>query len=216
MPSTPYRFDETLRRLMADRLAAFRPESPASAELKQAAVAIAVAPMQKEGPGGEDEAGFLLTRRVPRLSSHAGQWALPGGRLDPGEDAVAAALREMQEEIGLALPHDHVLGRLDAYPTRSGYEITPVVIWAPDLSDMVANPSEVASIHHFGLSEFDRDGSPEFIDIPESERPVIRLHIGASHIHAPTAAMLYQFAEVALRGRETRVARLEQPVWAWK
>lgn len=208
----PYPFDETLRRRMADRLTAFRPENHASAELKQAAVAIAVAPM----PEKEEEAGFLLTRRVPRLSSHAGQWALPGGRLDPGEDAVAAALREMHEEIGLALSHGDVLGELDAYPTRSGYEITPVVIWAPDLSGMEANPSEVASIHHFGLSEFDREGSPEFIDIPESERPVIRLHIGASHIHAPTAAMLYQFAEVALRGRDTRVARLEQPVWAWK
>ena len=212
----PYPFDETLRRQMAERLSAFRPETPAPSALKQAAVAIAVAPMRKEGPDSEEEAGFLLTRRVPRLSSHAGQWALPGGRLDPGETVLDAALREMREEIGLALSPDQLLGRLDAYPTRSGYEITPFVFWAADLSGMEANPAEVASIHHFGLSEFDREGSPEFIDIPESERPVIRLHIGASHIHAPTAAMLYQFAEVALRGRDTRVDRLEQPVWAWK
>ena len=208
----PYPFDETLRRLMADRLTAFTPETRASSDLKQAAVAIAVAPQ----PDDEAEAGFLLTRRVPRLSAHAGQWALPGGRLDPGEDAITAALREMREEIGLTLTQDHMLGRLDAYPTRSGYEITPIVFWAPDLSEMKANPSEVASIHHFPLSEFDREGSPEFIDIPESERPVIRLHIGDSQIHAPTAALLHQFAEVTLRGRTTRVAHLEQPVWAWK
>ena len=215
----PYLFDDSLRRAMSERLATFRPEAPSSASLKQAAVAIVIAPRPPEEgpePENEQEAGFLLTRRVPRLSSHAGQWALPGGRLDPGEDAIAAAMREMREEIGLDLSADHMLGRLDAYPTRSGYEITPIVFWVPDLSGMTANPSEVASIHHFGLSEFDREGSPEFIEIPESERPVIRLRIGSSQIHAPTAAMLYQFAEVALRGSTTRVSELEQPVWAWK
>lgn len=213
----PYPFDDSLRRAMTERLAAFRPEEPLSADLKQAAVAIAIAPEPtKQTEDEERQACFLLTRRVPRLSAHAGQWALPGGRLDPGEDALAAALREMREEIGLDLTEEHMLGRLDAYPTRSGYEITPLVFWAPDLSAMTANPTEVASIHRFGLSEFDRADSPEFIDIPESERPVIRLHIGSSQIHAPTAAMLYQFAEVALRGRMTRVAHLEQPVWAWK
>lgn len=212
MNSTPYPFDDSLRRLMADRLAVFRARTPASSDLKQAAVAITIAPLEED----ETQAGFLITRRVSRLSSHAGQWALPGGRLDPGEDAVAAALREMHEEIGLDLSEGDMLGTLDAYPTRSGYEITPAVFWAPDLSGMKANPDEVASIHRFGLSEFDRPGSPEFIEIPESERPVIRLHIGASHIHAPTAAMLHQFAEVALRGRDTRVDHLEQPVWAWK
>ena len=212
MTTARYPFDDTLRRRMAERLTAFRPDTPPPSGLKQAAVAIAVAPH----PENDGEAGFLLTRRVPRLSSHAGQWALPGGRLDPGEDAVTAALREMREEIGLALSETHMLGRLDAYPTRSGYEITPIVFWAPDLSQMTPNPAEVASIHHFGLSEFDRPGSPEFIDIPESDRPVIRLHIGASQVHAPTAAILHQFAEVALRGRKTRVAHLEQPVWAWK
>ena len=71
---------------------------------------------------------FLLTRRAPRLTSHAGQWALPGGRVEPGESAIEGALRELAEEVGLSATPDQVLGCLDDYPTRSGYVITPVVV----------------------------------------------------------------------------------------
>ena len=180
--------------------------------LKRAAVAITVVP--HEGPQGSG-AGFLLTRRAPKMNAHAGQWALPGGRVDKGEDAVAAALRELREEIALDLDAGQVLGLLDDYPTRSGYLITPVVVWAADLAPMKPNEAEVASIHKIALSELTRPDSPVFLTIPESERPVIRLLIGDDHIHAPTAALLYQFAEVALRERHTRVSGLEQPVWAW-
>ena len=212
----PHRaFDDELRQTIGDRLSAFERRGLAGEGLKRAAVAITIVPHEAAGPRGES-AGFLLTRRAPRLNAHGGQWALPGGRLDPGESAVEAALRELQEEISLTPGAGAVLGELDDYPTRSGYLITPVVVWAASLEGMKPNPGEVASIHPFPLTEFDRPDSPVFLDIPESDRPVLRLLIGESHVHAPTAAVLYQFGEVALAGRPTRVAHFEQPVWAWK
>jgi len=84
-------------------------------------------------------------------------------------------------------------------------------------AEMEANSQEVARIHRVTFRELNRPDSPEFIDIPESERPVIRLLMGESNaLHAPTAAMVYQFREVGLHGRETRVAHLGEPVWAWR
>lgn len=204
-----HRFDDELKTRLAARLAAFPREALDGAGLKRAAVAIAIAPYK-------DQAAFLLTRRVARLNAHAGQWALPGGRIDGNETPVEAALRELEEEVTLKLDAREVIGLLDDYPTRSGYLITPVVIWAADTSAMAPNPAEVASIHPIPLAELEREGSPEFLTIAESDRPVIRLHIGDAHVHAPTAALLWQFAEVGLRGRATRVAHLEQPLWAWR
>jgi ADP-ribose pyrophosphatase YjhB (NUDIX family) len=151
------------------------------------------------------------------MSAHSGQFALPGGRIDTGETAAAAALRESREEIGIELAPEAVLGRLDDYPTRSGYLITPIVAWAPQHAAMSANATEVAAIYRVRLAELmSRPGSPEFVAIPESDRPVIRYPLLGTLIHAPTAAMLYQFMEVAVHGRATRVAHLEQPVWAWR
>lgn len=201
-------FDNRLRAQLTERLGRFERRPAPGDGLKRAAVAITVVPH-------EESAAFLLTRRTPKLSSHAGQWALPGGRLDQGEGPVEAALRELSEEVALHVPPTDVLGLLDDYPTRSGYLITPVVVWAAETARMHPNEAEVASIHHIPLAELERPGSPVFVTIPESERPVIRLLIGDDHIHAPTAALLYQFAEVGLRARATRVAELEQPVWAW-
>jgi|TARA_B100000614_G_scaffold261385_1_gene290819 8-oxo-dGTP pyrophosphatase MutT (NUDIX family) len=208
-----YLFDDELRGAIEARLRAFPREGLHDGALKRAAVAITVVP--HEGPHGPG-AGFLLTRRAPKMNAHAGQWALPGGRLDEGEDALEAALRELREEVALDLAPTQVLGMLDDYPTRSGYLITPVVVWAADTRAMKPNPGEVQSIHPFPLEELTREDSPVFLEIPESERPVIRLPLGEDHIHAPTAAVLYQFGEVGLRGRATRVAHLEQPVWAWR
>ncbi|MEX1154798.1 CoA pyrophosphatase [Parvibaculum sp.] len=204
-----HRFDDELKTRLAARLAAFPREALDGAGLKRAAVAIAIAPYK-------DQAAFLLTRRAARLNAHGGQWALPGGRIDGNETPVEAALRELEEEVALKLDAREVIGLLDDYPTRSGYLITPVVIWAEDTSAMAPNPAEVASIHPIPLAELEREGSPEFLTIAESDRPVIRLHIGDAHVHAPTAALLWQFAEVGLRGRATRVAHLEQPLWAWR
>jgi hypothetical protein len=90
------------------------------------------------------------------------------------------------------------------------------VAWLAEGTPLAANPAEVARIYRVPLTELARPGSPQFVSIPESDRPVIRYPILGSLVHAPTAAVLYQFMEVALLGRETRVAHLEQPVWAWR
>ena len=205
-----FKIDEAMRAAMAERLAGFTREPQDGEGLKRAAVTMTVV------DDGKGHGAFILTKRAPRMNRHAGQWALPGGRLDPGESPEEAALRELQEEVNLHLSADAVLGRLDDYPTRSGYLITPVVIWAGVKVDLVPNPEEVASVHRVPFSKLFRPGSPEFVTIPESDRPVIRMPMLGSKIHAPTAAVMYQFREVALAGRATRVAHLEQPVFAWR
>lgn len=167
-----------------------------------------------EGTAGG--AAVLLTRRGSHLRGHGGQWALPGGRLDAGETPLEAAMREADEEVGLQLTSDDLLGQLDDYPTRSGYVISPFVFWLSDDRDPVANPAEVASVHRVSMRELTRDDSPRFVSIPESDRPVVQVPIGGDLIHAPTGAVLYQFRAVAYDGLNTRVDELEQPVFAWR
>jgi 8-oxo-dGTP pyrophosphatase MutT (NUDIX family) len=207
-----FRFDEVLRAAIVDRLGRFevrRRSDPGS--LRHAAVAITI--VEADRPG---EAAFLLTRRTPKLRAHGGQWALPGGRVDPGETIVQTALRELHEELGVLAATDDVLGTLDDYPTRSGYLIAPVVVWLRGLTEIVPNPAEVAAAYRIGCAELFREGSPEIVSIPESDRPIIRLPLPVATVNAPTAAMLYQFKEVALAGRDTRVDHYEQPVFAWR
>lgn len=161
-------------------------------------------------------ASFVLCRRSAGLNSHASQWALPGGRLDAGESAVDAALRETDEEIGVRVGPDSVLGVLDDYATRSGYVITPVVVWGGAGVEIVPHPDEVLAAYCIGLHELLRDDSPRFVTIPESDRPVVQVPLGGDLIHAPTGALLVQFRWVALDGRvNERVADFEQPVFAW-
>lgn len=163
-----------------------------------------------------EDAALLLTRRALQLRRHAGQWALPGGRLDAGETAEQAALRELEEEVGLRLPPTAVLGRLDDYATRSGFVITPVVVWAGAAQALQPNPGEVASIHRIALREFERADAPMLEHSAHSPHPVLRMPVGSSWIAAPTAAFLYQFREVCLAGRATRVAHFDQPQFAWR
>lgn len=110
-------------------------------DLTPAAVLIAVT--------REAEPQLLLTRRSADLRRHPGQIAFPGGRIDPDDaDAVAAALREAEEEVALARNEVEVLGQLDRYETGTGYAITPVVgLVAPGL-ELIPQASEVAAIFH--------------------------------------------------------------------
>ncbi|MET4389299.1 8-oxo-dGTP pyrophosphatase MutT (NUDIX family) [Bradyrhizobium sp. F1.4.3] len=205
-------FDDATRRNIADACATFArlPDAAAPSTLKRAAVVLALTASDH----GND-AAFLLTKRASHLRAHRGQWALPGGRCDAGETPVEAALRELDEELALKLTANDVLGLLDDYPTRSGYLITPVVVWAADSAAIMPNPDEVASVHRIALATIEREEAFDFVAIPESTRRVIRFHHERSLIHAPTAALIYQFREV-LAGRQTRVTDLEQPVFAWK
>jgi 8-oxo-dGTP pyrophosphatase MutT (NUDIX family) len=161
-------------------------------------------------------AALILTRRAAGLRHHAGQWAFPGGRMEDGEQPEDTALRELAEEVGLPLATDRVLGRLDDYTTRSGFTISPVVVWGGSGIELIPNPDEVASVHRIPVSELMRDDAPLLEAIPESRHPVLLMPVGHSWIAAPTAAMLYQFREVAIRGNATRVAHFEQPYFAWR
>jgi 8-oxo-dGTP pyrophosphatase MutT (NUDIX family) len=206
-------FDDATRRNIAEQCADFArlPGGEPARALKRAAVAIALV----AAGDASGATALLLTRRAADLRAHGSQWALPGGRCDAGETPAEAALRELHEEVGLKLAPDAVLGLLDDYPTRSGYLITPVVVWAATHAPLSLNPAEVASVHRIALSDIEREDAFDFTLIPESDRRVIRFHLAGQMIHAPTAALIYQFREV-LAGRDTRVAELEQPVFAWK
>ncbi len=192
--------------------------------MKHAAVAITVVNRQGDAnigaipfaPAQADQAAFILTIRTAKLKNHAGQRAFPGGRIDPGESPERAALRELQEEVGIALPPENILGRLDDYATRSGFVITPVVVWGGSGITLTANPNEVASIHRIPIDELLRDDAPILETIPESEHPVLKMPLGDDWFAAPTAAIAYQFREIAILGRQTRVAHYEQPYFAWQ
>jgi len=207
---TTSRFDDALRARVRKNLAGFSRQPIAPDGRRPAAVAVVLL------ADDEGRACFLMTRRTATLRAHARQWALPGGRLDAGETAEAAALRELREELGLGLGASSVLGLLDDYGTRSGFIITPVVAWAGATVELTPNPAEVAHVYRVPLAELDRPDVPKLITIPESDRPVIQVPLLSSLIHAPTAAVLYQIREVVVHGRATRVAHFEQPTWAWK
>ena len=203
-------FDEALRERARAHLARFERRAVAPDGRRPAAVAVVLL------PDDEGRACLLLTKRARGLRNHGGQWALPGGRVDHPETAQEAALRELREEVGVTLGHDSVLGVLDDYGTRSGFIITPIVVWSGDAVTLTPNPAEVASVHRIPLGELDKPDVPRLVSIPESERLVIQLPLLGSLIHAPTAAVMFQAHEVVVHGRPTRVDHFEQPVWAWR
>jgi 8-oxo-dGTP pyrophosphatase MutT (NUDIX family) len=216
--------DDALRHRIAANLQRFARHPQEQKNLKRAAVAITIVDIEHDPglygiphhPGWNENAAIILTRRASRLKNHAGQWALPGGRIDAGESPADTALRELEEEVGLKLSADRVVGHLDDYSTRSGFIISPVVVWGGTGLKLTPNLAEVESIHRIPLAEFLRGDAPILHDVPGSNHPILLMPVGMGSIASPTAAMIYQFREVAIFGNSIRVAHYEQPSFAWQ
>lgn len=215
---------DELRRKVEVNLSEFEVITADEADLRRASVAIVLTEVGpganieglKDISGWSDQAALILTRRSENLKNHPGQWALPGGKLEPDETYSACALRELEEEVGISLDTDHILGFLDDFVTRSGFAITPVVVWGGTELETTINPEEVASIHRIPVTQFFRADAPSFTKVDTSEHPILRMPVGTDVIAAPTAAIIYQFKEVGLCGRSTRVSHYEQPRFAWE
>ena len=167
------------------------------------AAAVAVVVMERDGLPC-----VPIFQRPSSMRRHAGQMALPGGRLHDGETPEQAARRELHEELGLERDETAVLGLLDDFDTESGFAITPVVMWGgADVAVLRPSGGEVAELFIIPMADLReavanaRPGSSFSLVFPQVE------------VFAPTAAILYQFSEVALDGRTVRVADFFQPPW---
>ncbi|HEY1455509.1 MAG TPA: CoA pyrophosphatase [Candidatus Dormibacteraeota bacterium] len=149
-----------------------------------------------------------IFQRTLTMSRHAGQMALPGGKVHEGETVEECAIRELQEELGLAVDASDILGKLDDFDTRSGFTITPVMIWSG--AEAVTLQPEAAEVGRLFLVS-----TPELREAVALAKPgeAFSLVFPAVEVFAPTAAILCQFSEVALDGRQTRVADFHQPPW---
>lgn len=218
----PLHCSHELRKLICSNFKKFNRAQLNAENNRRAAVAVTIVDYRCAGElsglgfAEEESAAIILTRRSGCLKNHAGQWAFPGGSIDPGENPQETALRELAEEVGLRLSSDRVIGCLDDFVTRSGFHISPVVIWGGSVLQLSKNEQEVASIHRIPCSELFRSDTPFFEEGTTSDRPVLYMPIGDTWIATPTAAILYQFREVALSGRTTRVYNYDQPYFAWK
>lgn len=208
-----YVFGQALRSKLESNLSRFERCPLDGSELRRAAVAVVLVRCEDD-----DSGSVLLTRRASDLRRHGGQFALPGGSLDAGETAEDAALRELEEELGLALGPESVLGMLDDFATRSGFCITPIVAWGGDEIELRPDPREVQRVLRIPLQELSHTEIPPLDPVPGQEQPVLALPLPTlgHNLYAPTAAVLYQFREVALLGKATRVAHFDQPKFAWK
>jgi 8-oxo-dGTP pyrophosphatase MutT (NUDIX family) len=172
---------------------------------RQAAVAIVVSPAR-------GRATYLLTRRALTMRRNAGNYALPGGNIEPGEDALAAAIRETHEELGVALARDHLLGLLDDFVTLGGHVVTPVALCTHETLTLKPDPTEVHQAWRLPVAQLDLPEAPRFVP-QEGGPPILQMRARHGWINAPTAAWLYQFREVALYGRATRLDNVGQPDW---
>ena len=144
----------------------------------------------------------LLTQRTRHLAAHAGQISFPGGHLEPDDvDAVAAALRETEEEIGLPRARVEIIGRLDTYFTRTGFVVTPVVGVVTPPFELRPDPFEVEEAFEvplaFVLDPAKRERRARVFE--GVERHFWALPWGERFIWGATAGMLVNLAEVVAR-----------------
>lgn len=197
---------EALRARIEANLAAFDRIALNLGGRRRAAVAIVLSPTE-EGPA------WLLTRRALHMRRGAGNYALPGGNLEPGEDAIDAALRETEEELGVRLEREAALGLLDDFVTLGGHVVTPVVAWSPDPLTITPNPEEVHDAWFVPVADLDHPRAPRREVHPDGGPSILRMYARGSWINPPTAAWLYQFREVCLHGRLVRTDEIGQPNW---
>lgn len=215
-PRVPASIDE-FRALARARLDAFeRIAMPDAATTRRAAVALCVVD-NGTGPA------VIVIKRAYR-GRNAGQWGLPGGRVERGETLERAAARELHEELGLIADPADTLGVLDDFPAASGFAITPIVTTLADIANLTPSPDEVHSVHLVDLHSLAAEGTPHWVhrggatDIAATpETGLLQMRLApAMTIHAPTGAMLWQFREVVLLGtpaEAARVAHFRQPDW---
>jgi 8-oxo-dGTP pyrophosphatase MutT (NUDIX family) len=203
MPITPESPLQELGRGIARRLDVWHREPIADFDgIRRAAVTIAL--YEKDGT-----AHFLIIKRTAR-GSNPGQWALPGGKVDPGEAITDTALRELEEETGLLAGPGDVLGVLDDFTATRGIVITPVVVLLRGPQRLRRNPAEVASLHPVPLARLRAPGVPRWKKTPEG--PLLQMPLRHDMVvHAPTGAILWQFASVALEGGNVRVNAALEP-----
>ncbi|MBK5287672.1 MAG: CoA pyrophosphatase [Acidimicrobiia bacterium] len=203
-----YRYEFALRERIGANCAAFERRVIEDSE-RRAATAIALV-------DDAGEAGYLFIRRALTMRRNPGQYALPGGRAEPGESAEHTARRELAEELGVDLGPETVLGVLDDLPTRAGGVVTPVVLWAGGAVTMALDPDEVHDAWVRPVAELDHPEAPRRVTLDGVEGQVLRMPVGGEWINPPTAAMLYQFREVGLHGRTVRVHDVASPLWTAK
>jgi 8-oxo-dGTP pyrophosphatase MutT (NUDIX family) len=197
---------DALKARIVANLAAFPRIALPPEDRRRAAVAILLSPV-------DGAPTFALTRRALTMRRGAGNYALPGGNFEPGEDAVEAAVRETAEELGVVLGADPALGLLDDFHTLGGHVVTPVVLWSDLPLTLKPDPQEVSDAWLLPLSQLDHPESPRAEDHPDGGEPILRMFANGQWVNPPTAAWLYQFREVCLHGRWTRVGRVGQPTW---
>ena len=140
-----------------------------------------------------EEPRLILTVRMAHLLTHAGQVAFPGGSADPGDtDAVATALRESEEEIGLAPALVTPLGYLEPFETISGYCITPVVARVDRRAALIAAPDEVAEVFEVPMAFLREPANLRRyrMDYRGRSRPMVEFLYHGHRIWGATAAML--------------------------